>query len=183
MKFTRRQAANLLLAPALFHTAATAGARKVSAASEVLPETQEAIQAAMLEYIDATAINGKHLIFDAVKGDYVEAQFTKLHKNLSVVEDTFYVSCADFVDGNGNILDVDYMVAESYGYWSVFQAVIHAREGAVRESHMETAEIITPKEGCCSAKCCSAKCCSAKCCSAKCCSAKCCSAKCCAAKN
>jgi hypothetical protein len=182
MKFTRRQAATLLATPAVFYAAGSLTPTEISAASETNPEFREAVQAAMLEYIDSTAINGKHLIFDPIVGDYVQATFKKLHSNLSKVEDTFFVSCADFEDANGNLLDVDYMVAESYGYWSVFQAVIHARDGEVRATHMETAEVIVPKEGCCAGKCCSAKCCSAKCCSAKCCSAKCCSAKCCSAK-
>jgi hypothetical protein len=171
MKFTRRQATGLLATPAIFHAASTITATKVAAATDATPEFREAVQSAMLEYIDATSINGKHLIFDPIAGDYVQAEFRKLHTNLSKIQNTFYVSCADFEDESGKLLDVDFMVAQSYGYWSVFQSVIHARDGVKRESHMELAEVIVPKEGCCSAKCCSAKCCSAKCCSAKCCSA------------
>ena len=182
MKFTRREAASLLATPAIFHVASSFTPTKASAETQFSPEYKEAIHSAMLEYIDATAINGKHLIFDPLVGDYIQAKFRKLHANLSLVEDTFFVSCADFEDENGKLLDVDYMVAESYGYWSVFQAVIHSRDGVLRESHMETANVIVPKDGCCASRCCSAKCCSSKCCSSKCCSAKCCSAKCCSAK-
>ena len=167
MKFTRRNAAKLLTLPILFHTARATITPAL--ASEGTPEFREAVQSAMLEYIDATAIDGKHLIFDPVKGDYVRARFTKLHTNLAKVADTFYVSCADFVDENGEIFDLDYMVAEQDGYWAVFQSVVHMRDGKVRDSHMESATVIFER---CGSKCCAAKCCTAKCCTAKCCASK-----------
>ena len=74
MKFTRRQATALLATPAIFHAAATVTPTKVAATDTASPEFLEAVQSAMLEYIDATAMEGKHLIFDAVKGDYVQAR-------------------------------------------------------------------------------------------------------------
>lgn len=164
MKFTRRQATALLATPAIFHAAATVTPTKVAATGAASPEFLEAVQSAMLEYIDATAMEGKHLIFDAVKGDYVQASFRKLHKNMTLVQDTFYVSCADFEDSNGNIIDVDYMVADADGYWSVFQAVIHERDGELRAAHMDDGNVIFQKEGCCgSSDCCSSKgCCASK---------------------
>jgi len=193
MKFTRRDAAKLLSLPVLFYTT-KAAVGTASAASANTPEFREAVQAAMLEYIDATKINGKHLIFDAVKGDYVSARFVKLHTNLALVADTFYVSCADFVDDDGNTVDLDYMVANQDGYWAVFQSVVHMRDGTVRQSHMEDAKVIFAKCGAgCGSKCgaaCGAKCgaaCGSKCgaaCGAKCgaaCGSKCgaaCGAKC-----
>lgn len=187
MKFTRRQAAALLVTPAVFHAATTLTATK-AAASTASPEFLEAVQSAMLEYIDATGINGQHLIFDAVKGDYIKATFKRLHKNMTLVQETFYVSCADFEDEQGNLLDVDYMVADADGFWAVFQAVIHERDGEPRVSHMEDGNVIIPKDGCCASKgCCSAKgCCAAKSdCSAKGCAANddCAPKGCCAAKN
>ena len=89
MKFTRRQATALLATPAIFHAAATVTPTKVATTDTASPEFLEAVQSAMLEYIDATAMEGKHLIFDAVKGDYVQASFRKLHKNMTLVQDTF----------------------------------------------------------------------------------------------
>jgi len=179
MKFSRRDATKLLALPILFHTvrASTAAAQ----ANESSPEFREAVQAAMLEYIDATAIKGKHLIFDPIKGDYVHARFAKLHTNLSKVADTFYVSCADFVDDNGDLVDIDYMVAEQDGYWAVFQSVVHMRDGAIRPSHMESSKVLFKK--CCASKCCASKCCASKCCASKCCASKCCASKCCASNS
>ena len=182
MKFTRRDAAKLMAAP-VFFGAASVHAPKQAMAASATPEFREAVQAAMLEYIDATTIEGRHLIFDPIKGDYISATFKKLHSNLVMVEDTFFVSCADFETDDGDLVDVDYMVAETDGYWAVFQAVIHARDGELRQSHMESSQVLFARDGCCAAACCSAKCCSAGCCATKCCSATCCSATCCAAKT
>ncbi len=157
MKFTRRDAAKLLTLPVLFYTTkATIGT--ANAANTNSPEFREAVQSAMLEYIDATKINGKHLIFDAVKGDYVSARFVKLHTNLALVADTFYVSCADFVDDDGNTVDLDYMVAEQDGYWAVFQSVVHMRDGTLRQSHMENAKVIFAKCGASCGASCGSKC-------------------------
>lgn len=173
MKFTRRNAAKLIATPIIFH-AATAANKAHAMAECKSAESMEAVQAAMLEYIDATAIDGRHLIFDTIKGEYVSAKFVKLHKNLVLVENTFFVSCADFLEENGQLLDVDYMVAKSNGYWTVFQSVIHLRDDKLRETHMETSQVIFAKAGCCSATgCCASKgCCAATgCCAAKTCCA------------
>jgi hypothetical protein len=168
MKFTRRNAAKLLASPIIFHAATMASTTRASADCKTA-ESREAVQAAMLEYIDTTSFQGQHLIFDAIQGEFVKAKFIRLHKNLVMVENTFYVSCADFEEENGELLDVDYMVARSHGYWSFFQPVIHLRHGKLRESHMETSKVLFAREGCCAAK----KCCAAKtCCAAK----KCCAA-------
>lgn len=155
MKFTRRNAAKLLATPVIFH-AATLGSATTVRADCKPAESREAVQAAMLEYIDATSIKGQHLIFDAVEGEFVKAKFVRLHKNLVLVEDTFFVSCADFEEEDGSALDVDYMVAKSNGYWAVYQPVIHLRHNKLRESHMETSQVIFAKEGCCAAKTCCA---------------------------
>lgn len=192
MNFTRRQAARLFALPMVLHTA-SAGSTRASTSSTVAatPEFREAVQSAMLEYIDATAVKGCHLIFDPVKGDYISAYFKKLHPNLSVVEDTFYVYCADFVDLDGNMVDVDYMVADSDGYWAVFQAVIHQRDGKLRETHMENAEVLFARAdcgpGCCASKCtpkgCASKGCAPKGCAPKGCAPKGCAPKGCAPKG
>ena len=171
MKFSRRDATKLLAAPVFFGAAAASTPTKVAATPES-PEFREAVQAAMLEFIDATKIDGKHLIFDAVKGDYISATFIKLHANLMLVEDTFYVSCADFETLEGELLDVDYMVAESDGYWAVFQTAIHVRGNELRETHMETSRVLFEREGGCGGKCCAATCCTKKCCAATTCNAK-----------
>ena len=179
MKFSRREVAKLAAVPILFHIAKS-GVRPATAAQSGDGETREAVQAAMLEYIDVTAINGRHLIFDPIKGDYISAKFKTLHTNMSLVANTFYVSCADFEDTDGKLVDVDYMVASVDEYWTVFQSVVHKRDGILRESHMEDAQVLFAKEGCCASSCCSSKCCASSCCSSTCCASSCCSSTCCA---
>jgi len=169
MKFTRRDVTRLLALPVIFHATKTAIVPAHASLSKD-PAFREAVQAAMLEYIDAAKIKGHSLIFDPVKGDFVKARFKKLHNNLSLVADSFYVSCADYETEAGDVLDVDFMVAEQDGYYAVFQSVIHMRDGQLRNQHMEDAKIIFANTGgCCAAKCgagCGAKCgagCGAKC--------------------
>ena len=102
MKFTRRDAAKLLALPVLFH-ASKQVFPEAAAASRTDPAFREAVQAAMLEYIDAAKIKGYSLIFDPIKGGFVKARFKKLHNNLSLVADSFYVSCADYETEDGKL--------------------------------------------------------------------------------
>ena len=169
MKFTRRDATKLLALPIIFH-AVKHSTTKANAAVPKDPAFREAVQAAMLEYIDAAKIKGHSLIFDPIAGDFIKARFKKLHSNLALVANSFYVSCADYETEDGEILDVDFMVAEQDGYYAVFQSVIHMRDNKLRGQHMENAEIIFAKAGgCCAGKCgakCGANCganCGAKC--------------------
>jgi len=129
MKFTRRDVTRLLALPVIFHATKTAIA-PARASLNKDPAFREAVQAAMLEYIDAAKIKGHSLIFDPVKGDFVKARFKKLHKNLSLVADSFYVSCADYETEEGDM-----------------------RDGQLRNQHMEDAKIIFANTGgCCAAK-------------------------------
>ena len=114
MKFTRRDVTRLLALPVIFHATKTAIAPAYASLTKD-PAFREAVQAAMLEYIDAAKIKGHSLIFDPVKGDFVKARFKKLHKNLLLVADSFYVSCEDYETEEGDVLDVDFMVAEQDG--------------------------------------------------------------------
>jgi hypothetical protein len=90
----------------------------------------------------------------------------KLHSNLALVANSFYVSCADYETDDCSKLDVDFMVAEQDGYYAVFQSVIHMHDNKMRVQHMENAQIIFAKDGGCCAGKCAAKCgakCAAKC--------------------
>ena len=110
----------------------------------VSSEFREAVQGAMLEHIDATAIdNGKHLIFDPVEGDWISARFDHLHEHLIEIKDMMYVSCADFIDDTGDILDIDFLVAKVDDYYGVIRTVIHKRKGRYREAHMEDGLILS----------------------------------------
>ena len=71
MKFTRRDATKLLALPIIFH-AVGSSTSKATAAVPKDPAFREAVQAAMLEYIDAAKIKGHSLIFCPIAGDFKE---------------------------------------------------------------------------------------------------------------
>ena len=49
----------------------------------------------------------------------------------------FYVSCADFTDAGGNLVDVDFLVgADSEGH-RVLEGVVHKIGGTKRPYHIE----------------------------------------------
>ena len=66
MKFSRREVAKLAAVPILFHIAKS-GVRPATATQGDDGKTREAVKAAILAYIDVTAINGRHLIFDPMR--------------------------------------------------------------------------------------------------------------------
>ena len=84
MKFTGRDVTRLLALPVIFHATKTAIAPAYASLTKD-PAFREAVQAAMLEYIDAAKIKGHSLIFDPVKGDFVKARFKKLHKHPGIL--------------------------------------------------------------------------------------------------
>ncbi len=94
------------------------------------------IQAAMKVHIGQKTIGEKYVIYDAVSGDLKRLTFEGLHKGIMKKSD-FYVSCADFVDADGKKYDIDFLVAEKDGSYSVLQPVVHSVDGKKRDYHLE----------------------------------------------
>lgn len=94
------------------------------------------IKAAMMTHVSQTKINGDYVIFDAVEGGLKRLALKELHEGI-VKKGDFYVSCADFEDVDGNLYDIDFLVAESDNELRVMQALVHKINDDKRKYHVE----------------------------------------------
>lgn len=97
------------------------------------PRTES--QKAMSHHIIENTYKGKYIIFDAVTGNLLKLDFKDLHIGI-VKKGDFYISCADFVDDNENKYDIDFLVAEKNGGFTVFQSIVHSVNGEKRIYHV-----------------------------------------------
>jgi hypothetical protein len=98
------------------------------------PRTES--QTAMTSHITSNTYDGKYVIYDAVDGKLLKLDFKSLHKGI-VKKGDFYVSCADFADNTGNLYDLDFLVGEKDGQFSVIQALVHSVNGNKRKYDVE----------------------------------------------
>ena len=94
------------------------------------------IQAAMNEHIKHNTVDMQYAIYDSVNGELKWLTLEKLHEGI-VKKGDFYVSCADFVDGQGKKYDIDFLVVQDSGNYRVLEAVVHAEDGKKRKYHLE----------------------------------------------
>lgn len=94
------------------------------------------IKAAMMEHVQQTRIKGDYVIYDAVAGDLKRLALKELHEGI-VKKGDFYVSCADFEDADGNLYDIDFLVAPSDNELRVMQALVHKVNDDKRKYHVE----------------------------------------------
>ena len=99
-------------------------------------EARTKTQKAMSNHIDGNTYKGTYIIYDAVTGDLLRLQFKELHKGI-VKKDDFYVSCADFVDNNGNKYDLDFLVVDNSGKFDVYEAIVHKVNDDKRKYDLE----------------------------------------------
>jgi hypothetical protein len=97
---------------------------------------REKSQAAMKKHVGENSYNGHYIIYDAVGGKLRRLRFKELHSGL-VKKGDFFVSCADFVDAEGNTYDIDLLVGESDGEYQVYQAIVHKVNGNKRQYNVE----------------------------------------------
>jgi hypothetical protein len=90
----------------------------------------------MTSHITSNTYDGKYVIYDAVDGKLLKLDFKSLHKGI-VKKGDFYVSCADFADNTGNLYDLDFLVGEKDGQFSVIQALVHSVNGNKRKYDVE----------------------------------------------
>ncbi len=100
-------------------------------------EIREHLETAMLEHVEIATIGDHYLIYDPVAGALKKLEFKKLHKGV-VKKGPFYISCADFVDGDGRAYDLDFFVAKKGDKLHVLQALVHSIDGEKRAYHLET---------------------------------------------
>ncbi len=110
----------------------------VSAADDpsIKDDLRASIQASMNGFIQAQSHDGIYPIFDPVSGKLMKLRLKKLHAGI-VKKGAYYVSCADFEDEDGNLVDLDFMVLEREGMLHTQQAVVHKADGRKRPYHLE----------------------------------------------
>ncbi len=99
-------------------------------------DTRKGIQAAMKSHIDENSVGGRYVIYDAVTGELKKLKFDRVHEGI-VKEADFYVSCADFVDDQGNKYDLDLLVVKKDGGFQAMETIVHSINGKKRKYHLE----------------------------------------------
>ena len=94
-------------------------------------DTRKGIQAAMKSHIDENSVGGRYVIYDAVTGELKKLKFDRVHKGI-VKKADFYVSCADFVDDQGNKYDLDLLVVKKNGDYKAMESIVHSINGKNR---------------------------------------------------
>lgn len=95
------------------------------------------IQASMAAFIDEKTIDGVYSHYDPVTGQLLGLELAELHAGI-VRKGDFYVSCADFVDGEGNKVDLDFLVLPDRDGVRTVQAIVHKADGVKRPYHLES---------------------------------------------
>lgn len=95
------------------------------------------IQTAMGQHVDANTVKGSYVIYDVTQGEIKKLQLKELHSGI-VKKGEFYVSCADFVDNQGKLYDLDFLVSPSADGFRVIQAIVHSVDGNKRKYHVES---------------------------------------------
>ena len=95
------------------------------------------IQQAMKRFIDEGTVDGVYRHYDPVTGELLRLQFTKLHGIRK--KGDFYVSCADFEDPRGRLVDLDIMVIQAGDDLQATQAIVHQLPGEKKKRpyHLE----------------------------------------------
>ena len=104
--------------------------------SSIKGELREGIQNSMKSFIDRNTGGGVYYIYDPVDDKMLKLAFKKLHKGI-VKKGVFYVSCADFTDSDGKIVDLDFLVIPDGDKLLTTQAVVHSIDGKKRKYHLE----------------------------------------------
>ncbi len=99
-------------------------------------DTRKGIQAAMKSHIDENSVGGRYVIYDAVTGELKKLKFDRVHDGI-VKKADFYVSCADFVDDQGNKYDLDLLVVKKDGDFQAMETIVHSINGKKRKYHLE----------------------------------------------
>lgn len=97
---------------------------------------RKAIQESMRHYIRDNTVADTFYVFDAVEGKLLRLNLEKLHDGI-VRKDGFFVSCADFRDQNGRLVDIDFLVVPDGSEMQAVHAVVHAVDGKKRPYHLE----------------------------------------------
>lgn len=100
---------------------------------------REGIQKAMQMHVIDKAVNGYYVLYDPVTNDVKNLKFKKLNSGI-VMEEGFFVSCADFTDIRGKAYGVDFLVLNKNGRFIVVESVLHKVDGQKRKYQLKAAQ-------------------------------------------
>jgi hypothetical protein len=99
-------------------------------------ELRNGIQDSMKSFIDRNTVGGEYRIYDPIDGKMLNLKFKELHEGI-VKKGDYYVSCADFTDADGKMVDLDFLVIPDGQKLLVTQAIVHSIDGKKRKYHLE----------------------------------------------
>lgn len=94
------------------------------------------IQQAMNDFIEEQAVDGVLSIYDPLSDGVLHLTLKELHAGI-VRKGDYFVSCADFVAPDGQIIDLDFLVREVDGKVRTTQAIVHKVGGEKRPYRLE----------------------------------------------
>ena len=97
---------------------------------------RESIKKAMSDHIEGVSIDEHYTVYDVVNGELKKLKLKELHEGI-VKKGDYFVSCADFVDPQGTLYDIDFLVGAKDDSYLVVLNVIHAVDGKKRKYHVE----------------------------------------------
>lgn len=124
---------SLILFLALFALATTVNAADDPSIEQPLRGN---IQEAMRVFIDSATIDGTMRHYDPMTDQVLSLRLKALHSGI-VHKGDYYVSCADFTDGKGRKVDVDFLVLPDGNGVRAVQAIVHKVDGDKRPYHLE----------------------------------------------
>jgi len=79
-------------------------------------------------FVAQQTIDDRLNLYDPVDGKLLRLSSYELHSGI-VKKGDFYVSCADFRDQEGRLIDVDFLVITNQGQLQVSQGIVHSVDG------------------------------------------------------
>ncbi len=104
--------------------------------SSIQGDLRTEIKIAMQTLIERNTINNTYRLYDPIKGKLLHLQLVKLHEGI-VKKGDYFVSCADFKDAEGKLVDLDFLVLKDGTKMIATQAIIHKADGKKRKYHLE----------------------------------------------
>jgi hypothetical protein len=105
-------------------------------------ERNAEVRAALEEYIEKdVSLKGGFFIRDAEKDTVQSLAFDNVHMGVHGMPDGSFFACADFMDAEGKVFDLDVYARPGPGEdWEIVKILIHKEDGIVREGHEKREE-------------------------------------------